>query len=230
MISFLDAKEYGSHILELASGSGRLTLILAQKGYQLTGLDVSQPLIDTAKQKMKEKGVNINFIQGDMSKFDLKKKFKLIINPGFSFMHLLSNEDLYSHFQCIREHLQPEEVYIFETFYPGLKQLLQDPNEKRPYAEYQDPKKRKHVIMMQSNEYDRKSQVNNIKFELNMEGEISFQETQMRMIFPQELNMLLKFQGFEIIMKFGTWKRESFEENPFLQIVICKPKHFSQKS
>ncbi len=84
--------------------------------------------------------------------------------------------------------------------------------------------------MMQSNKYDRKSQVNNIKFELNMEGEISFQETQMRMIFPQELNMLLKFQGFEIIKKFGTWKRESFEENSFLQIVICKPKHFSQKS
>lgn len=63
-----------------------------------------------------------------------------------------------------------------------------------------------------------------------MEGEISYQETQMRMIFPRELNMLLDFQGFEIIKKFGSWKRESFEENPHLQIVICKPKHISQKS
>ena len=145
-------------------------------------------------------------------------------------MHLLSNEELISHFHCIREHLQPDGVYIFETFNPGLKQLLHDPNEKRLYAEYKDPKTGKQVVMMQSNEYDRKSQVNNIKFELNMEGKISYQETQMRMIFPQELNMLLDFQGFEIIKKFGSWKRELFEENPFFQIVICKPKHISQKS
>ena len=227
------AKKYGSPILELGCGSGRVTLILAQKGYQITGLDMSQPLLDIGKQKMKEKegeGVNINFVQGDMSKFDLKKKFKLIIITGFAFMHLLSNEELYSHFHCIREHLQPGGVYIIETFNPGLKQLLNDPNEKRPYAEYQDPKTGKHVVMLQSNEYNVKSQVNTIKFELNMEGEISYQESQMRMIFPQELNMLLDFQGFEIIKKFGSWKRESFEENPFLQIIICKPKRISQKS
>ena len=46
----------------------------------------------------------------------------------------------------------------------------------------------------------------------------------MRQVFPQELNMLLDFQNFKLLTKYGNYERDLFDDNPSIQMVVCKPR------
>src|SRR5215216_1102863 len=62
---------YGEPVLELACGSGRLTIPLAKGGVNITGMDTSEEMLNVAKLKASKSGASIRFIQGDMRDFDL---------------------------------------------------------------------------------------------------------------------------------------------------------------
>lgn len=59
-------------ILDLACGYGRFTIPLAQKGYDIKGLDISPNLIANAKETAKKKNLNIDFRVGDMRKLSYR--------------------------------------------------------------------------------------------------------------------------------------------------------------
>src|SRR5215211_7067615 len=67
---------YGEPVLELACGSGRLTIPLASEGVNITGMDISEEMLNLAKLKASKSEVSIRFIQGDMRSFDPGEKFK----------------------------------------------------------------------------------------------------------------------------------------------------------
>ena len=69
------SQKNGGPVLELASGTGRLSEIIIDQGLDYTGIDFSKEFIDTAKNKFKQKS---NFLLGDMRNFNLDKKFKFI--------------------------------------------------------------------------------------------------------------------------------------------------------
>lgn len=72
-------------ILDLGCGPGRHCLALAQMGYAVTGVDMSQFLLSKAMAKSKEMSLKINFIQADMLDFKTDKKQDLIVNMFNSF-------------------------------------------------------------------------------------------------------------------------------------------------
>ena len=69
------AKDVNGPVLELASGTGRLTQPILELGLQYKGLELSQPFLDRAKMKF---GGDADFILGDMRDFDLQMEFDLI--------------------------------------------------------------------------------------------------------------------------------------------------------
>ena len=69
------AGEFGDPILELGCGSGRITIPLAEHGYDITAVDVSDKMLSDLKQKSKHLH-NISIVQADMTDFSLEKKFK----------------------------------------------------------------------------------------------------------------------------------------------------------
>ena len=56
----------GAAVLDLCCGHGRHSIELAQRGYRVVGLDISEPSLDLARAAAGEAGVEIEFIQGDM--------------------------------------------------------------------------------------------------------------------------------------------------------------------
>lgn len=87
------AKRFGSPILEIGCGTGRLLLYLAKHGYQVTGLDYSKAMLDILDKKIKSCEMDVkklvNYKIGDMIKppFD-GSLFKLICFCGSQFLHL----------------------------------------------------------------------------------------------------------------------------------------------
>jgi SAM-dependent methyltransferase len=93
-------------VLEIACGTGRVALTLAQAGLEVTGLDLSPELLAIANQK--SQGVNNPaWVLGDMRSFDLQRQFGFVISPGHSFQFMSTPEDQVQCLEQIKRHLAP---------------------------------------------------------------------------------------------------------------------------
>lgn len=78
----------GVHVLDLCCGWGRLSIPLAQRGYRVTGLDLSKYHIRLAKQAAKQAGVDIKWVNADMCKVPGRARFDAVFNCFTSFGYL----------------------------------------------------------------------------------------------------------------------------------------------
>src|ERR1700757_1413082 len=79
------ARQYGDPVLELGCGTGRITLAIAEAGGRITGLDISERMLQQAAVKRaalpKEARERVHLAQADMTRFDLGVKFRTILIP-----------------------------------------------------------------------------------------------------------------------------------------------------
>lgn len=96
----------GEPLLEVACGTGRVALRLAQAGTAVVGLDLSQKMLAVAAEK--SQGVRtVRWVQADMRAFDLGEMFGLALIPGHAFQNLNLADDQVACLDCIRRHLRP---------------------------------------------------------------------------------------------------------------------------
>ena len=107
------AKNVDGSVLELASGTGRLTQSILELGLDYTGLELSQSYLDQAKTKY---GNRANFILGDMRNFDLRMEFDLIFIGFNSFLHNLTLGDAENCLSCVRKHLSNNGDFLLSIF------------------------------------------------------------------------------------------------------------------
>jgi len=81
------ARQYGSPVLELASGAGRMLMVLAEAGFDVYGLETSRPMMQLAQRAIghRREHSRIRLIRGDMFRFAFSRKFPLIIVPYSTF-------------------------------------------------------------------------------------------------------------------------------------------------
>ncbi len=113
------AKRFGSPILELACGTGRITLTLAQAGYDITGIELSPEMLELAQEKLQQLPedvqLKVSFNHGDITDFQLNKKFAMVIIP-WSFKYLLTTEDQLACLKLVREHLADHGAFILDLY------------------------------------------------------------------------------------------------------------------
>jgi SAM-dependent methyltransferase len=114
------ARKYGDPVLELGCGTGRITMAIAEAGYRVVGLDISEKMLERAAEKRnalrREARERVHLVQGDMTQFDLKEKFRTIIIPFRPFQHLLETEQQMGCLKCARKHLAAEGHLIVDFF------------------------------------------------------------------------------------------------------------------
>ena len=106
----------GSSILELASGSGDLSILLKKAGYHVQGIDLSEEMLTIAKTKQTEAGVEIPLFQTDMRDLSHFTTYDGIISFGDSLCYLPTPEDLKQVFRQVYEHLNESGVFLFDVF------------------------------------------------------------------------------------------------------------------
>lgn len=117
------AKKSKGSVLEIGCGTGRILIYLAKHGIDITGLDISDKMLEKLKQKAQKQGLDIELFVRDMREFSLDKKFSLIILPYRSFLHLKNNKERLSALTCIKKHLLPEGKVIIHTCLPTEQEL-----------------------------------------------------------------------------------------------------------
>src|SRR5918994_5401663 len=92
------ARNHPEGVLELACGTGQLTVPIAGLVAQVVGLDRSTAMLRAARARAAALGAACTFVEGDMRHFNLEEKFDLIFIARNSLLHVLTAEDLVSTF------------------------------------------------------------------------------------------------------------------------------------
>ncbi len=106
-----------SSILDLCCGHGRHTIPLAQQGYRMTGLDLSQFFLQRAQADAETKSVKVRWIQSDMRNIPFNNEFDAIINIFTSFGYLENEEEDLQVLRQVRQALKPGGLLLLETIY-----------------------------------------------------------------------------------------------------------------
>jgi SAM-dependent methyltransferase len=211
-------------VLELACGTGRLTIPIAQSGVEIAGLDLSPSMLVQARRKASEVQAGIDWFEGDCRTFALNRKFALIFMAFNSLQHLHDGASLEALFANIRKHLAPGGRFIFDVFNPSIAILARDPGQRTVERQYEDPEGRGTITLEQTAVYDDAAQVNRITWYFSRAGDRDFrtEPLHMRCFFPQELDLLVRHHGFEIQQKYGNFERKPFASGDEKQIVVCR--------
>lgn len=110
-------------VFDLGCGTGRYSSELAQLGYIVHGVDLSEEMLNEAR---KLKNNNISFSQGDMRTVRLERKFDVVLSLFHVMSYQTTNQEVLSALKTIKEHLAPGGVAIFDFWY-GPAVLTQKP-------------------------------------------------------------------------------------------------------
>lgn len=103
-------------ILDLCCGTGQLASIFLKKGYNVTGIDLSENMLYYAKENNKKyvKKSKAEFIKGNASDFSLNKKYGLVVSTYDSLNHLEDEKSLKKCFQLVYKVLSKGGFFIFD--------------------------------------------------------------------------------------------------------------------
>lgn len=112
-------KEFGIErelVLELGCGTGSLTELLADAGFDMIGVDNSEEMLNIALEKREcaDRETDILYLCQDMREFELYGTVKAVVSVCDSLNYLLTEEDLLTTFRLVNNYLDPHGIFIFD--------------------------------------------------------------------------------------------------------------------
>lgn len=226
------AKEFGEPVLELGCGSGRVTVAVAKAGFKITGLDLSLKMLAQAEEKAgklpAEIRERVNFVQGNMTNFELADRFWLAIIPFRPFQHLLDVKQQLACLQCVHKHLQPGGRLVLDFFQTDPRRMHdQEYLHERQVAEYEMSEGRKVRLTERVTAFHRADQINDVEMVYDVTHGDGRQE-RLTMAFPfryffrYEVEHLLARGGFEVEETFGDFDRSALRDNSPEMIFVTR--------
>ena len=226
------AQEIGGPVLEIACGTGRVSIPIARLGLAVTGLDIVPGMLERARSKAVD--LPTRWIEGDARTFDLGEQFRLIFLTGNAFQAFLTNADQEALLQRVHGHLHDEGLFAFETRNPlftnaqsreGLFVALATHAEEEDWPSFIDTSGRE-VRLSRTRVYDHVAQILHwTTYRRWHEGEEEHTKVTriaLRYTFPQELAALLHYNGFTIMRQYGDWNLEPLSAASPSIIVVCR--------
>ena len=101
-------------VLELGCGTGTVTEMLADAGYDMIGIDNSEEMLAEAMEKRAESGHDILYLLQDMQDFELYGTVRAVISVCDSMNYLTDEEDLEYLFALVNNYLDPQGIFLFD--------------------------------------------------------------------------------------------------------------------
>lgn len=181
------------NLLNLGCGTGLHDLELSKRGYKMTGLDLSEEMIEITKKR------GIETVVGDMSNFSLNKKFDAIICMFSAMGYLTKNEQIEGLFNCTKKHLLRNGLLIVDCW-NGLAVMHEPPTSREKIVETEGLK----IIRKSYPDLDSKNHLNNVKFNVKVFAKERLIDEydeihSVRFFFPKELGKYMNDEGFELV-------------------------------
>jgi SAM-dependent methyltransferase len=225
-------REYGDPALELGCGTGRVTMALAEAGKRVTGLDLSERMLERAVRKRAalrvEARERVHLVQGDMALFDLGETFRLVIIPFRAFHHLLEVRQQIDCLECVRKHLTPGGRLILDVFQTDAERM-HDPVHHREtlVAEYKTEDGREVRVSERVVAFHRASQRNDVEMIFSVRHAAGRKERlvfawTLRYFFRYEIDHLLTRCGFLVTALYGNFDRSPLADHSPEMIYVAQ--------
>lgn len=105
----------GKKLLDLACGTGELSVRFSNAGFTVTGVDLSEDMLTVAQAKANLAGENIDFLLQDMSELELIDRYDIIGIFCDSLNYLQSEEEVQRTFQHVKRYLNHNGLFLFDV-------------------------------------------------------------------------------------------------------------------
>ena len=238
------AQETGGPVLEIACGTGRVSIPIARLGFAVTGVDIVPGMLARARDK--STGLSTHWIEGDARTFDLGERFRLIFVAGNAFQMFLTRADQEALLERVRSHMHDDGLFAFETRNPRWASHERDnaresagdesaspgaffdlvtrieEEEGRTYVDIDGHE----VRVSNTQTYDHVGQILHLtgyrRWNAGNQEQTKITRIALRYTFPQELQALLHYSGFTIVRQYGDWNLEPLSVTSPSIIVVCR--------
>lgn len=212
-----------ARVLELASGSGRITVPLARAApaldFHIVGLEIAEPMLAAAEEKRRELGdearARLTFIKGDMLEWAPDAPFDLVVTPCSSLSHLLTLEDQLKAWRRAYENLTPGGRFVADLTMPNLPvyaESMQTP----PRATLEidvdtsDPDSGARLLRYKTTRYlpdEQRAEIRFLydKFPDDRRVDRFISDFECHVYYPRELELLYRCAGFDVEARYGDY-------------------------
>jgi ubiquinone/menaquinone biosynthesis C-methylase UbiE len=226
------ARNHGEPVLELGCGTGRITLSIAEAGHRITGLDLSERMLERAARHRAalrvEARERVHFTHGDMTRFELGEKFRLIIIPFRPFQHLLDIQQQIACLGCVQKHLAEGGRLIVDFFQTDARRM-HDPafHEEQLISEYQMSDGRQVRLIEHVVAFHRAQQRNDVEMIYDVTHPDGRRERlvfafTVRYFFRYEVEHLLARCGFSVAAEYGNFDGSALHDDSPEMIFVAE--------
>lgn len=232
-----------TYFLELGIGTGRVAIELAKEGAKITGIDLSPKMLSFAEKKIEKESLTekIQLKHEDMTNFSLNKKdYDVAYIPYYSFCNLENISEQEGCLSSVHKHLKDDGTLIIHLFQPRTAYLSSHLKGGIGGPIVEDSGNyllsNGNTLSVQSSTiYDHSRQVhesNIIYEEIAKSGETKKYITPLsvRLFYRYEMELLLKYNGFELENLFGDFDESPLTDESWEMIFIAKKVKKAEKS
>jgi SAM-dependent methyltransferase len=221
------AREAKGPVLDIACGTGRILLPCLEAGVDIEGLDLFEPMLKKLRANAAAKGLSPRLHQADMSDFSLPRRFALVMIPFNAFIHNMTQESQIRCLQLCREHLLPDGMLAFDTFFPTLEYVSTPSNTRVLEGEMPHPETGLSMRMYDTRTIDRVAQTQHSLNELELlaaDGSIATVHRSHcigRYFYKHEMELLVRIAGFAHWEIYGDFDRRPLTSENDAMIVMA---------
>lgn len=175
-------------ILDVCCGTGTIAELLTESGYEVSGFDLSAPMIEEAKRKAIQKQLEIDYTVADATRLNLGKTFEGAFSFFDSLNYITILEEFRAAIHSVARHLEPGASFIFDVNTPyAFEQEMFD---------QEDQRKKAKIKYTWHGDYDRETRIIRVEMNFERNGE-QFQEVHIqRAHSDEEIRQALQDAGF----------------------------------
>jgi len=119
------ARAAGGTVVELAVGTGRIAVPIAEAGVGVIGVDLSTGMLDVARAYARERGVEslVDLRHGDLRSPPVSERVPLVICPFRSLLHMTGNAEKLEALRAAQALLEPGGRFVFDVFAPSRQDI-----------------------------------------------------------------------------------------------------------
>jgi SAM-dependent methyltransferase len=205
----------GSSILDLCCGHGRHAIPLAQRGYKVTGQDLSEVFLREAEKEALAQNVNVHWLNSDMRNIPFEKEFDAVINIFTAFGYLEDQVEDQKVLQQVCKALKPEGLFLFEMVHrDGLIRHF-DSQMIEHYPEG--------LIVLEERSFDLLTSRNEVKIiMIYPDGQRREYGYSHRVYTLTELVQMLAVEGLQVKAFYGGWDGSALTMESFRLILLSQ--------
>lgn len=203
----------GGRVLELAIGTGRVALPLAERGLAVSGIDISPEMVGVLREKPGSEKIPV--VMGDFADVGVEGKFRLVYLVANTLFVLLDQKDQVRCFRNVAQRLESAGRFVIEAFVPDLARF------DRGQRVRADRVERDRVVLDVSQHDLAKQLVTSQWVELSPQG-IKLRPVAIRYAWPSELDLMSELAGLELEARWGGWEQEPFTNDSLKHVSVYR--------